>query len=58
MLAKENAEGVTQDTLEEWALVISQRYGEMLSVEPLPANAHLRIDPISELEFMKNPVKH
>lgn len=58
MLEGENAEEITQDTLEDWAAAMCQRYGERLPVKPLPVGARFRIDPISELEAMKNPVKH
>lgn len=58
MLQGEQAESVTQANLKEWALAMEQKYGKTLAVEPLPAGVHLQIDPITELENMKNPVKH
>ncbi|MCK0197410.1 hypothetical protein MWN34_10845 [Ancylobacter sp. 6x-1] len=57
-LADENADDVTAETLGEWSSRVAEKYGTMLSVEPLPAGVHLTCDPISELESMKNPAKH
>lgn len=57
-LADENADGVTEDTLGQWSSRVAEKYGKMLSVEPLPAGVHFKCDPISELESMKNPAKH
>lgn len=58
MLEGEKAEGVTERTLKQWAAAVEKKYGAMLPVKPLPAGVHAHIDPITELQSIKDSSRH
>ncbi|MGR9200172.1 hypothetical protein ACVMIX_006614 [Rhizobium leguminosarum] len=58
MLKGEEAEGFTERTLKQWAAAVEEKYGAMLPVKPLPAGVYAHIDPLTELESMKDSSRH
>lgn len=54
-LASVDARGVTPENHKAWLAEQVERYGETLPVEPMTANEHERIDPMSELAEKVHP---
>lgn len=54
-LAEIDASGVNADNWSPWLLEQIERYGEKLSIDPMTADDHERIDPMSELAEKVHP---